>query len=92
MNNATFDPKRVYLVSGQVVERKVGGREGRAPEVQQRVVVADDAEGAYKALAAQEPGFAPLGLASLANYEEAAANLRAVLAGDKTDWPLYHAA
>lgn len=92
MNNATFDPNRVFLVSGQLAERKVGGRDGRAPEVLQRVVVADDADGAYKALAAQEPGFVPLGLASLANYDEAAANLRAALAGEKTDWPLYHAA
>jgi hypothetical protein len=87
-----IDPNRVFLVSGQMVERKVGGREGVGAAVVQRVVHADDAAAAYRALAEQDPAFQPLGVASLFDYEDAARRVRACIDGQSDEWPLVEAA
>ncbi|RWA53158.1 hypothetical protein AU476_15190 [Cupriavidus sp. UYMSc13B] len=81
-----INPRRVFLVSGQLVEQKVGGREGISPTVTQRVVIAEDPSKALQRLAEAEPSFRPLGHASLADYEDAAARLRAVTEGRSTEW------
>lgn len=93
MNSTNFsaettpiDPRRVFLVSGQIAEQKVGRREGVGSTVHQRVVVADDAVAAYQCLALAEPAFKPVGLASLADYEDSAKRLRAVAEGRSEEW------
>lgn len=83
-----IDPTRVFLISGQIAEQKVGRREGVGSTVVQRVVVADDAVGAYQCLASTEPAFKPIGLASLADYEDSARRLRAVAEGRSEEWVL----
>ncbi len=90
-NEATLseiDPRKVFLVSGQLLEQKVGGREGISPTVTQRVVVADDAVEAVRRLAEAEPMFRPVGHASLADYEDAARRLRAVAEGRSSEWSI----
>jgi hypothetical protein len=91
MTEMNTDPNQIFLVSGQATEEKVGGRGGLSPAVTQHVVVAEDAAAAYEALARNVKGFQPLGHASLAQYEQAAQKIRAVLAGESTDWPLHRA-
>lgn len=81
-----IDPRRVFLISGQLLEQKVGGREGISPTVTQRVVIAGDPVEALRRLAEAEPMFKPLGHASLAEYEDAAARLRAVVEGSNSEW------
>ncbi len=83
-----INPRRVFLVQGQLVELKVGGREGISPSVTQRVVIADDPVEALKRLAEAEPMFRPLGSTSLADYEDAASRLRAVAEGRSTEWSI----
>lgn len=83
-----IDPRKVFLVSGQMLEQKVGGREGISPVVTQRVVVAEDAAQAMQRLAEAEPMFKPLGQASLSDYEDAARRLRAVAEGRSKDWSI----
>lgn len=85
----SIDPKRTFLVSGQVIAEKVGGRHGLSPVVGQRVVVAQDELAAYALLATAEPGFRPVGHASLHDYEVAAAKLRAVATRQSTEWVLH---
>lgn len=86
-----IDPSRVFLVSGQIAEQKVGRRDGLGPTVHQRVVFADDAVAAYQRLATAEPAFKPIGLATLADYEDSAARLRAVAEGRSQEWALLEA-
>jgi len=81
-----INPRRVFLVSGQLIEQKVGGREGISPTVTQRVVIAEDPVEALQRLAEAEPAFRPLGHASLADYEDAAVRLRAVAEGRSSEW------
>lgn len=83
-----IDPRKVFLVSGQIQEQKVGGREGISPVVTQRVVVAEDAAQAMQRLAEAEPMFKPLGQASLSDYEDAARRLRAVAEGRSKEWSI----
>lgn len=83
-----IDTGKVFLVSGQMVEQKVGGREGISPVVTQRVVVAEDAAAAVRRLAEAEPTFKPLGQVSLAEYEDAARRLRAVAEGRSSEWSI----
>lgn len=83
-----IDAGKVFLVSGQMLEQKVGGREGISPMVTQRVVVAEDAAAAVRRLAEAEPAFKPLGHASLADYEVAARRLRAVAEGRSSEWSI----
>lgn len=91
VNEATvsaINPQKVFLVSGQMLEQKVGGQEGRSPTVVQRVVVAEDAAEAIRKLEDAEPVFRPLGHASLAEYEDAAFRLRAVAEGRSNEWSI----
>lgn len=81
-------PENVYLISGRVSVPPNVERRANEPVVTQRVVVAKDEISAYSWLAKKEPSFRPIGAASLRDYENAIANLRAVLNGTKTDWPL----
>jgi hypothetical protein len=84
--NLDIDPRRVFLVSGQFRQQKVGGRGGVAPDITQRVVFAEDSAEAYRRLADALPSFQPVGLASLFDYEDAARRLRAVVAGQSQEW------
>lgn len=86
-----FSAEHVFLVSGQHSEEKVGGRGGLSPSVSQHVVVAEDAAAAYSLLAERAAGFVPLGYATLADYEHAAAKIRSILSGEASDWPLHSA-
>lgn len=83
-----IDPRKVFLVAGQEAEQKVGGREGISPVVTQHVVIAEDPLTALQALAESVPTFNPLGHVSLADYEAAAARLRAVAEGRSSEWPI----
>lgn len=83
------DANKVFLVSGQMHQAKVGGRQGLGPGVEQRVVVANDQTAAYRLLATQEPGFKPVGHASLNDYVTTVHKLRAVLDGSSTEWKLH---
>lgn len=76
---------QVFLVSGQLKEEDAGGAR-LAPEITQRVVVAEDAQAAHGLLASTEPAFRPVGHASLQDYEDAVTKLRATLKGDATGW------
>lgn len=78
---------QVFLISGQM---KLASDESArlAPEVVQRVVLAEDSQAAYGHLVATEPDFTPLGHASLQDYESAVAKLRATLKGEATGWSL----
>lgn len=87
-----IDPRRVFLVSGQFRQQKVGGRGGVSADITQRVVFADDSAEAYKRLAEALPSFQPVGLASLFDYEDAARRLRAVVAGQSQEWDTIGAA
>lgn len=86
-----INPAHIFLVSGQATEEKVGGRGGLNPMVAQHVVVAEDAAAAYALLSQTAKGFVPLGHATLADYESAAKKIKAVLAGEATDWTLHRA-
>ena len=88
VTNDSIDPGTVFLFSGQAVVQKVGDREGARPEVTQRVVVAEDAVVAAQRLAKHDPSFRILGYATLADYEETARRLRAVVEGNSTDWTI----
>lgn len=79
---------QVFLVQGQM-ERLVDGVAQRGPEIEQRVVVAQDARVAYEVLAANEPGFKPIGRATLQDYENAATKLRAAIKGDNVGWIMH---
>jgi len=83
-----FDPRRVFLVSGQVLEKKVGGRERVSAAVTQRVVHADDGLEAYRRLAEAEPAFQPLGFGSLFDYEDAVRRVREAVEGRSDEWPV----
>lgn len=80
--------KNVYLVSGQMAVTVSGGEEV-LPQVEQRVVVAEDARLAYECLATNEARFRPLGHATLHDYEDAAKKIRAALKGELNDWRLF---
>lgn len=84
--DSALDPRTVYLVSGRVVERKVGGRVGLSSSLSQRVVFAQDVLAARALLAELEPAFQPIGLATLFDYEDAARRLRAVAEGRSDEW------
>lgn len=78
---------QVLLVSGQL--RLTGNESGHlAAEVIQRVVIAEDDKAAYQMLAVTEPQFFPIGHATLQQYEDVAAKLRATLKGDQTGWTI----
>ncbi len=83
-----FKPETVFLFSGQMSRSLPSARRAKGPLLEQRVVVAPDEVTAYSHLAEKEPNFRPLGAASLKDYEDAAANVRAALNGTKDDWPL----
>ena len=83
------DPTTVFLISGQELEDKVGGRRGPSSTTTQRVVIAPDASEAMRKLAELEPDFKRLGIASLSDYEAAVKSLRAVVRGTSTEWVLY---
>lgn len=87
-NAVEIDTRKVFLVSGQRVEQKVGGREGISPKVTQRVVIAEDDLEAIQHLAKIEPQFRPVGHATLADYEDTARRLRAVAEGRSSEWSL----
>lgn len=86
-----FKPETVFLFSGQMSRSLPAARRTKGPLLEQRVVVAPDEAAAYGLLAQKEPNFRPLGAASLKDYEDAAANVRAALNGTKNDWPLLFA-
>lgn len=77
----------VFLISGQLLER-MDGTQQLAPEVEQRVVVAPNDRVAYRFLSEQEPAFRPIGFATLQQFEESAAKLRATIQGKETGWKL----
>jgi hypothetical protein len=81
----------VFLISASRAETKVGGRTAGAAAPVQFVVEAADLLHAYELLAERQPEFAPLGGASLQQYEAAARQIRAALAGDFTEWPVIRA-
>lgn len=83
-----INPQKVFLVSGQMLEPKVGGQQGSNPSVVQRIVMAEDAAEALRTLGEAEPLFRPLGHASLAEYEDAAFRLRAVAEGRSNEWSI----
>jgi hypothetical protein len=87
-SDVPLDPRRVFLASGQVLERKIGGRDAPGPIIVQRVVHADNAEDAYRRLEAAEPAFQALGMVSLDEYEETVRRLRAVVQGISIEWPV----
>jgi hypothetical protein len=66
----------VYLVQGQ---RAAGKDRPAGAVIEQRVVVAASSEAMMAALAKAEPGFRPVGWATLADYERTARRLRASL-------------
>lgn len=82
----SVNAENVYLVSGHRFKVLDGGIRKMSPEIEQRVVVAKNDVEAYQLLASQEPGLLPVGHASLHDYEQAAINIRAALAGNKTGW------
>ncbi len=79
--------EQVFLVQGQVVQ-VVAGVEQVAPEIVQRVVVARNSGAAMSLIQSQSPEFRALGYASLKEYEDTVAKLRATLKGTSTDWPM----
>ena len=84
-----FNSNEVFLVSGQQFRDVAdGGGRKLSTDIEQRVVVAQNGVDAYKQIAIAEPGFRPLGLASLHEYEEAVRKLRATLNGDEGGFPL----
>lgn len=83
------NPETVFLLSGQLSTTASVDKSQIGPQFVQRVVVAPDEASAYRCIREKEPGFRPLGAANLRDYELAAENVRAVLNGTKTDWPLY---
>lgn len=88
MKATMIDPQKVFLLSGQMIDQKVGGRAGVSPVVQAHVVVADDLALAIQSLSETEPRFQVLGGASLYDYEESARRLRDVVEGRSTEWPV----
>ena len=80
-------PSEIFLISGQRLSRNDGSPQLN-DAVEQRVVVAPNDRIAYDVLSGIDPQFRPLGHATLAQYEEAAAQLRAVVRGESTAWPL----
>lgn len=87
--NSDFDPKTVFLISGQEAVNKVGNRRGSSPSITQRVVIAGDAGQAMRKLSQKEPEFKSLGVASLEDYETTAQRIRAALSGANTEWTVY---
>ena len=79
----SVNAKNVFLVSGQRMVLVEGVGETLSPDVEQCVVIANDGREAYKTLESMEPGFHPLGFATLDNYESTATKMRAVLNGDQ---------
>lgn len=83
-------PEQVFLMSGQVIDAEPSGATQAATTIIQCVVVAADPAEAYKHIGAAKPDFRPIGLASLADYENAARNLRASLTGKVPEsWSLH---
>lgn len=81
------ETNQVFLVPGQYVEQP-GVTGLSAPDVKYCVVVAPDAATAHAAVSQAQAGFQPLGLTSLAAYEDAVVKIRQVLAGEFDEWPL----
>ncbi len=75
----------VYLFQGQR-KQLVDGVEQLLPAIEQRVVVAHDAEAAAGLLKKSEPKFSVVGFATLKQYEETAAQIRATLMGESKEW------
>lgn len=79
---------QVFLLSGQIVERLVGGGQRLGVVVEHRVVVAPDAVAAYAVVAANAPDFMPSGFVSLDEQERAASKLRAAIGGGDVGWKI----
>jgi hypothetical protein len=78
---------QVFLVQGQFL-KIMDGVDRLSPEIEQFVVVADDDRAAYKLVELNEPGFSPVGHATLEDYEKTAGQLRATLRGEDVGWKL----
>lgn len=75
----------VFLFQGQR-KQLVGGVEQLSPAIEQRVVVAHGAEAAAGLLKKSAPDFLVVGFATLKQYEETAAQIRATLKGENREW------
>lgn len=80
----SVNAKQVILVSGQRLVKVEGSGEKLSPDIEQLVVVADNGVEAYTALESLEPGFRPLGFATLDDYESTAAKIRDAVSGKVT--------
>lgn len=80
--------KNVFLVSGRRISLGDDGIEAISSVVEQCVVVAPSELDVYPSLEKSMPNFRPIGFASLSEYEDAAARIRACLRGEEVAWNL----
>lgn len=78
---------QVYLMQGQSL-LIVDEIKQAMPEIEQRVVVARDVQSAMNLIGNSVPEFRVVGYATLKEYEDTAAKLRATLNGVDTGWIL----
>jgi PleD family two-component response regulator len=84
-NILAISNSNVFLFQGQRMQL-VDGVQQLLPAIEQRVVVAHDAETASTQLNKSAPDFSIVGYATLKQYEETAAQIRATLNGENKEW------
>lgn len=78
--------EQVYLVQGQYRSAAQEHAPDLNPTIEQCVVLATNDQDLYTCLAVSKPDFRPLGVATLADYENTAKKLRACVNSDDPAW------
>lgn len=88
MDTKGVKKENVYLFQGQ--RKSVINSEPQvSPVVEQCVVIADNADKAVAKMKKSAPGLAILGYATLKQYEDTAAQIRATLKGASQEWKVF---